>query len=106
MGKFRHGVAIMAPFIGIFAQPIYYIILSIIAPSLQSYEWGRVVSLFFYLPAFGFMIVSSLGWIIIRWRTERLERTKIHLLRIMGEEKAYLLVSKPNTERTERQFKW
>ncbi|MHA1637491.1 MAG: hypothetical protein ACTSUB_05695 [Candidatus Thorarchaeota archaeon] len=92
--KGRQGMAIIAPFFGVIPQLIYGI-LSRITPEIQPWEWGPIVNLFFILPAIGFMVVSSLGWIVVRWSTAYHENIKIQFSRIIGAEKIFLIVGTP-----------
>ncbi len=92
--KVRQGVAIIAPFFGILPHFLYGI-MTFLPTGIASWEWGTIVYLFVTLPAIGFMLFTSLGWIILRWKAEHVMNNKIHFTRIIGNEKAYLLTSEP-----------
>jgi len=78
----RQAASIPAPILGITTQPLYTLISFLFPPS---YRWGPLLNMFVVLPAVGFVLVSTAGWIALRYLTEKREKRRIRLYRLVKE---------------------
>lgn len=66
-----------------------YIVLTNFSP-IATYQWGRLVDLFIILPPLGCMIVTAAGILLLRYWTEKREKKKMQLYRLI-KEKVFVL---------------